>query len=106
MNYMYKIQRMEENGPRFHQIGLVKSMPKIVNRPDHEIREKVLEWLDTDMEVRVSEKIEVTSEETLMVLPYENTKDYRTMHKKIFKDEVEIPDVIVQTQYNSKNNED
>lgn len=93
---------MEENGPRFYQIGLVKSMPKIVNRPDNEIREKVLDWLDSDMEVRVSDKIQVTSEETLLVLPYENTKEYRTMHKKIFKDDVEIPDVIVQTQYNSK----
>lgn len=77
-------------------------MPKIANRPDHEIKEKVLNWMDSQMEVRVSDKIEVTSEETLMVLPYENTKEYRTLNKKIFKDDVEIPDVIVQTQYNSK----
>lgn len=104
MNYIYKIQRNTEKGPRFYQIGVVKSKPKIVNRPDYEIREKVMNWLETDMELRVSNKIEVTSEEELMVLPYEWSENHREFKKSIFKDEVEIPDVIVQTQYNSKNN--
>jgi len=106
VNYMYKIQR-NDGRARFYRIGIVKSKPKIVNQPDHEIREKVLDWLHADMEVRISDKIEVSSNETLMVIPYHiDSEGFRTIKKKIFKDEVEIPDVIVQTQYNSKNNED
>jgi hypothetical protein len=107
MDYLYNIQRMEENMPRFYRIGVVKSKPKIVNRPDYEIRDKVLDWLENDMEVRVSDKIKVTSEETIIVQPYSKDEvGFRSIGEKIFKDEVEIPDVIVQTQYNSENQEE
>lgn len=101
---MYRIERETDVRPIWYGLGVVMSKPDVRNMPDYEIEKYVKRWLEQDLEVRVSDKIDDLEEkEKIMVQPYTLDADRRAhTGEKIFNGEVEIPDVIIQNPVNTK----
>lgn len=97
---MFRVKRQGSGSPRFYSIGVVKDKPDIRELPEDERRKHINHWMMTDMEVDVSDSIKVEKRETLVVNPYSLGVQKRAHIKSgVLNSEVQIPDVIVQTQY-------
>lgn len=104
LNYLYRIYRNTGQGARFYKLGVVKSKPSLQTiMSENESKRQLKKWMDSEMEVDVSDKITVERREKVLVLPYyRDSQDRRRLEESILNEEVEIPEVIVQTQYNQK----